>query len=516
MEILDKEMKKKVKNSIGRLTFVGIAVLFQMGWIILRIVKLNSEYPWIASLTDLVAVALVLWIYIKQMNSTMKMLWIMLILVSPILGVCLYILFGRSDVTKGMRLRFEKIDTELADKTVQAPEVIERLEQQDFAIANQSRYILNYGKYPVYENTEVTYYPEAFMGIEAQKTAMKEAKKYIFMEYHAIEDRISFAEIHEILKKKAEEGVEVRILYDDVGSIGFINRDFVKRMEKYGIQCRIFNPVIPILDIFMNNRDHRKITIIDGKIGFTGGYNLADEYFNITQPYGYWKDTGLRLEGEAIGSLVVMFLQMWNSVKKTDVDYDQYLLPDYKAENAKGFVQPYADTPLDDELTGENVYLNIIKNAKKYVYFMTPYLIISDEMTRELVLAAKRGVDVRIITPGIPDKKTVYRITRSYYDALVLQGVRIYEYTPGFCHGKMCVADDEVAVVGTINLDYRSLYLHFENGVFLFDCPAVGSIRKDFDSTFAQSEDVTEKYRQRKSVLGRIGSSILRLVAPLL
>lgn len=336
------------------------------------------------------------------------------------------------------------------------------------------------------------------------------------MEYHAIEDAESFAALKEILSQKAKEGVDVRILYDDMGSVGFINADFVGRMKAEGIQCRIFNPMIPVRHIIMNNRDHRKITVVDGRVGFTGGYNLANEYFNLTHPYGHWKDTGVRLTDEAVRSLTCMFLEMWNAVKKTDSAYDAYLPKVVYPAHEDGFVAPYADSPMHDEAVGENVYMNIVKNAKRYVYFTTPYLIINDEMSRELRLAAKRGVDVRIITPGIPDKKTVFRVTRSYYAELIRDGVRIYEYTPGFIHAKQCVCDDEVATVGTINMDYRSLYFHFENGVFLYGCSAVGEIRRDFDETFPMCCEVTEKYRSGRSATLSIGQCILRLFAPLL
>jgi cardiolipin synthetase len=271
----------------------------------------------------------------------------------------------------------------------------------------------------------------------------------------------------------------------------------------------------PFLNIFMNNRDHRKITVIDGKVGFTGGYNLAEEYFNRTHPYGYWKDTGIMLTGDAVRNLTVMFLEMWNAVRKTDMDYDKYLPKVEYTAKEQGFVQPYADSPLDHETTGENVYMNLIKNAKHEIFFTTPYLIITDEMSRELRMAARRGVDVRIVTPGIPDKKMVYQMTRSYYSELARNGVRIYEYTPGFIHAKQCVCDGESATVGTINMDYRSLYLHFENGVLMYHYDAVAEIRKDFEDIFAASTEVTEKYNGRKSVPARMGRGVLRLFSPL-
>lgn len=513
---MDAEQKVTVKNSVGRLIFVGISVLLQVGWISFVAIVMNEYSTGISVVTNVIAVLLVLRIYGMHTNAALKMPWIILILVFPVLGICLYFLVGKSDLTKKKRQQFEQIQEELSDKLPQDPDVAERLETQDKAIANQSFYLQNYGKYPIYQNTDVVFYAEASDGIEAQKEAIRNARHFIFMEYHAIEDAESFHAVRDLLAEKVKEGVEVRLFYDDVGSIGFINKDFIKRMEKLGIQCRVFNPVHPVLNIFMNNRDHRKITVIDGKVGFTGGYNLANEYFNLTHPYGYWKDTGVKITGDAVRSLTVMFFEMWNAIKKTDDNYDPYL-PDinYQAQES-GYIQPYADTPLDEEHVGENVYLNIIKNAKRYIYFMTPYLIITDEMNRELGLAAKRGVDVRVVTPGIPDKKLVYQITRSYYAGLVRRGVRIFEYTPGFCHAKQCVCDDEVATVGTINLDYRSLYYHFENGVFLYDCQAVKDIKKDFDKVLPVCREVTEQYRTGRSAILRTRQCILRLFAPLL
>lgn len=510
------EEKTDVKNSISRMVFVVLLVLVQVGWIVLQVLRLNQYYAWISMASSLAALIMVLRIYASRENSAFKMLWIMLILAFPVMGLCLYLLFGHSSVLRLVRKQFEGLSKEYNSRLIQSPEVLKQLEKRNLAVANQTRYVANYGKYPVYGNTDVEFYSDAADGLKAQKEALSRAESFIFMEYHAIEDSTAFDGIREILARKARSGVEVRVFYDDVGSIGFISPEFVKKMEADGIQCRVFNPLVPFLHVFMNNRDHRKITIIDGRVGFTGGYNLADEYFNITHPYGQWKDTGVRITGDAVKSLTIMFLEMWNAIRNTDTDIGKYL-PElsYKARE-QGFVQPYGDSPLDDEPMGENVYMNLVKNAGRYVYFTTPYLIISDEFSRELRLAAKRGVDVRIITPGIPDKKLVYKMTRSYYAGLVRDGVRIYEYTPGFIHAKQCVCDDETAVVGTINLDYRSLYLHFENAVFLYDCKAVRDIKADFDSIFPVSKEVTEQYQSGRSAVLRISQCILRLFAPLM
>lgn len=509
------EAKAAVKNSIGRLMFAALGFVIQVVWIIMLCLKLNDYSAAISLGSSVLALCVAFYIYGKDMNAGFKLPWIIAILAFPVLGLCLYFLFGRPGATKHMRQHFEKIDADLEGTLVQDENVLKNLEAIDFAVANQARYLWKCAGYPAWQNTDVEFHKTAEEGLEAQKRELRKAKKFIFMEYHAIEESSAFLELKEILVQKAKEGVEVRVFYDDVGSFVFINKDFIKRMEAVGIQCRVFNPMHPFLNIFMNNRDHRKITVIDGKVGFTGGYNLAEEYFNRTHPYGYWKDTGIMLTGDAVRNLTVMFLEMWNAVRKTDMDYDKYLPKVEYTAKEQGFVQPYADSPLDHETTGENVYMNLIKNAKHEIFFTTPYLIITDEMSRELRMAARRGVDVRIVTPGIPDKKMVYQMTRSYYSELARNGVRIYEYTPGFIHAKQCVCDGESATVGTINMDYRSLYLHFENGVLMYHYDAVAEIRKDFEDIFAASTEVTEKYNGRKSVLARMGRGVLRLFSPL-
>ena len=535
------EQKTAVKNSIGRLVFVALSVLLQVIWICVQAMKLNRYSTWISVATSVLTLVVVILLYGRRTNAAFKMPWIILILAFPVLGLGMYLLFGRKEATRLVRERFERIDQSLDGLLIQDKAVRIKLQQTDRMAANEAAYIWNYAKYPIYQNTDVVFYKEASEGIEAQKQALNQAKQFIFMEYHAIEDKQSFGELKEILARKAKEGVEVRLFYDDIGSIGFINTDFIQRMEAEGIQCRVFNRLMPVLNVFMNNRDHRKITVIDGKIGFTGGYNLADEYFNITHPYGYWKDTGVRLEGDAVRSLTVMFLEMWNAIKGTDTDYTPYFLQDgaqpheaglagsaadrgvgaaqsdanIAADSASGFVQPYADSPLDGEPVGENVYMGVVKAASEYVYFTTPYLIISDEMSRELCLAAKRGVDVRIVTPGIPDKKLVFRLSRSYYLPLLRAGVRIYEYTPGFLHAKCWVSDDVTAVVGSINMDYRSLFLHFECGVLLQKNSQVAVLRDDVRATLPQCREI-QVTECRTSLPGTVLDSVLRLLSPLM
>ena len=438
-----------------------------------------------------------------------------LALAFPILGVCLFVLFGNEGSTAMIRHHLANIDTQTDKLLNQKPDVLEHL-KKDRRIYNQSWYLWNKAGFPVYQNTDVRFYKDTCEALEAQKEELKKAEKFIFMEYHAIQDSTAWAGIEAILKEKAASGVDVRVFYDDMGSIGFLSKPFVKRLQSEGIKCKVFNPVMPVLNVFMNNRDHRKITVIDGKVGFTGGYNLADEYFNLTHPYGQWKDSGIRLEGEAVRSLTVIFLRLWSALEKEKENLSGFF-PEVSCDaSAQGFVQPYSDSPLDGERTGENVYLNLIKGAQDYVYITTPYLIIDDEMKRELTMAAERGVDVRIVTPGIPDKKLIYSVTRSYYAGLATRGVRIYEYEPGFIHAKQFLADGEIAAVGTINLDFRSLYLHFENGCLFYDCPAVADLKTDFDELFEISREVTGKYSAKQNVAVRGVQCILRLFSPLM
>lgn len=509
------EKKQTMKNSVGRAFMAAFGVVLQVYWIVTFAIKLNSYYAVLSTATSFVALILVFRIYGETYNSAYKMSWIVLILAFPILGVCLFVLFGNEGSTAMIRHHLANIDTQTDKLLNQKPDVLEHL-KKDRRIYNQSWYLWKKAGFPVYQNTDVRFYKDTCEALEAQKEELKKAEKFIFMEYHAIQDSTAWAGIEAILKEKAASGVDVRVFYDDMGSIGFLSKPFVKRLQSEGIKCKVFNPVMPVLNVFMNNRDHRKITVIDGKVGFTGGYNLADEYFNLTHPYGQWKDSGIRLEGEAVRSLTVIFLRLWSALEKEKENLSGFF-PEVSCDaSAQGFVQPYSDSPLDGERTGENVYLNLIKGAQDYVYITTPYLIIDDEMKRELTMAAERGVDVRIVTPGIPDKKLIYSVTRSYYAGLATRGVRIYEYEPGFIHAKQFLADGEIAAVGTINLDFRSLYLHFENGCLFYDCPAVADLKTDFDELFEISREVTGKYSAKQNVAVRGVQCILRLFSPLM
>ena len=557
-----------VKNGILRMVVVVILMVIGVLAVFLLILFAGQKAGWIYTMIHFIGLFLVLAIYASYKTSSIRMTWMFVIMALPIFGTLLYLFIGLDRTGYKMRRRFEDIDKILFPILPTGEEEARNARARDPHLGGIVEYIRRHAGFPVYQNTRIEYYDDALKGIEAQKKDLAKAEKFIFMEYHAIEDAESWHAIRDILAERAKAGVEVRVFYDDMGSLGFINMDFVKRTESYGIQCRVFNPFLPGLNLFLNNRDHRKITVIDGRVGYTGGYNLANEYFHVTEPFGFWKDTGVRLEGDAVQSLTVMFLEMWNAMSamdRDDTDFMKYLavsnaayllnrkskvVSGEQAERARkerdrlrkksqgyylqmekgimpdmryvlgteeydgdhlGFVQPYADSPMDDIHTGEDVYICMADGAHDYAWFITPYLIITDEMCHALSMAAKRGVDVRIITPGIPDKKLVYKLTRSYYNGLARNGVRIFEFTPGFCHAKMSIADDLVATCGTINLDYRSLYHHFENGCLYADCEAVMDTKRDFEETFAQCEEVTDYYAEGRGAFLR-----LDLAAPLM
>lgn len=509
------EDKTKIQNSIFRAFISLVSLIIQIWWITLLAMRLNAYSTIIQTATSITALLVTIIIFNKEGTPVeFKTPLIMLILAFPIVGMCMLLMIERKGTTRRMRQRFSGIHKEKANYLLPDQTVLTKLDICDAGIANQFRYLERTEGFPAYEDSKIEFFPEAKDAYRILLESVKTAKEFIFLEYHAIEDSTAFHELRNLLVQKVRNGVEVRILYDDVGSIGFLNGSFKKKMEALGIRCRVFNKISPAFRLFMNNRDHRKITVVDGRTAFTGGYNPADEYFDITRPYGKWKDTGVKIVGNAVNSMTEMFLAMWNSSDETPEDFSKYYRNNERIEG-QGFIQPYADNPLDESYVGENVYMNMIKNAKRTLYVTTPYLILSHAMKRELTMAAERGIDIRILTPGIPDKKIIYRVTRSYYEGLVKHGVRIYEYTPGFLHAKQMVADDEAAVVGTINMDYRSFYHHFENAVLMYRTEAIHKISDDFEHMFLVSREVTEEYRDGRKRRFLFLDDILRLIAPL-
>ncbi|BBF44306.1 cardiolipin synthetase [Lachnospiraceae bacterium KM106-2] len=514
---------KLVKFLFSRLAIFGIILLLQVIWLFSFVFYLGEYSAIIHGVLTLLSIGVTLWIVYLDENPAYKLAWIVPILLFPLFGGLLYLAMGN----KRPRRKFKQQEKYLRENATialnQDPSVVKEIEEQGGYAVGQVHYLSKKVGYPIYKNTDVKYYSIGEDYFEDLIYELKQAKHFIFMEYFIVAEGYMWNTILDILVEKVKEGVEVRFIYDDVGCVSIIPYHYDRKLEAMGIQCIAFNPFVPFLSMAMNNRDHRKITVIDGHTGFTGGINLADEYINRKVRFGHWKDTGMCIKGDAVWNLTVMFLKMWNFNRPSDKDFTPFHVDAYRMEcmpmrgktYSDGYVLPFGDSPLDNEVTSENTYMNIINGALRYVYIFTPYLIIDFEMTRALCLAARRGVDVRIVTPGIPDKKTVYGLTRSYYQELLEHGVKIYEYSPGFLHAKCFVCDDEIATVGTINMDYRSLYLHFECGIYLYRNSVISEIKQDILATISKSKQVTLEMSKKGKAFS-LFRAILRLFAPLM
>lgn len=504
---------KHLNKILNRIMITMVLVLLEVLWLGYMFMRLTNYAAWINLGLTILSCVMVLRIVYRDENPAYKIVWIVLISMSPLLGGMMYLFLGNKRPSKKMRTRIEQTERQHTQDLVQQEEYAGKLDARS---AGLSRYVARYGPYPAWENTAAEYFPSGEAMFVRMLEDLEKAEKFIFLEYFIITPGEMWDAVVEILKRKAAQGVDVRLIYDDFGCITGLPANFVVQMERCHIHCIPFNPVVPLLSMVMNHRDHRKILVIDGNVAYNGGVNLADEYINRKERFGYWKDTALRIEGKAVWNCTVMFLNFWNAFRPSETSYAAFRpsLPGGAQVETDGVVQPYADTPLDEECLGENVYRDILEQARDYVYIFTPYLAVGHEMLTALQLAAKRGVDVRIVTPGIPDKKVVYRLTRSYYAPLLAAGVKIYEYTPGFLHAKSYVSDDKVAVVGSINMDYRSLYLHFECGTLLLYNSQVYAVKKDVLETIEKSREV--QYSDcRRSMLGRLFDAVLRLMSPL-
>ena len=509
-------MKKILRFITQRVVITALLIVLQALLLFGFIWKLDNYFVYFYAGSVLLSLLITLGIINSKSNPAYKIAWLIPILLFPVFGGLVYLLFGSDRTGRYLRKKLQGIGTEM-DNVIGEAYRRSGAEQLPPDAANQSRYISHCAYCPPYQNTTTEYLPLGEVKFERMVEELKKAKHYIFLEYFIIQEGKMWNTILDILRQKAAEGVDVRVIYDDMGCIMILPTGYDRTLEQMGIKCRIFNPFVPILSSRFNTRDHRKICVIDGNVGFTGGINLADEYINAYEKHGHWKDTSILLKGEAVFNLTVMFLSMWDYLDGTTgkTDYSRYY-PTVWDENAKGYVQPFADNPLDDEAVGETVYLNLINKAKRYVYITTPYLILSSEMLTALTSAAKCGVDVRIITPHVPDKWYVHAVSRSHYQPLIEAGVKIYEYTPGFIHAKTFVVDDDYAVVGTINLDYRSLYLHFECAVWMYQTPSVAQVRDDFFKTQQISQEITLEECRSLSFPRRLGRSVLRVFAPLM
>ena len=514
---MSKNIRHFLLRVFNRMTLTALLLLVELSWLTALIVGLSRYYIWIAPALTTVSVLIIADLLRRDNNPAYKLGWILLIALIPLFGWLAYALFGSKRMSRRMHRRIRDVESAHQKEPIcHAPPGEAALPPR---FLSTTQYLSRYGGSLPQAATDAVYYPLGDDMFPALLDALRQAKRYIFMEYFIISPGVMLDQLLEVLQDKAAEGVEVRILYDDFGVRAPELANFSRDMAKKGIRALPFNPIFPIFSMVVNHRNHRKVTIIDGEVAFTGGINLADEYINQKERFGHWKDTGLSLRGAAVQSYAVAFLNLWNSIRKDDDSYARYLpsalLP--VTPHAPTLVQPYFDSPLDEENVGENVYLEILAQAEQYVYIFTPYLIIDSEMQTALCTAAKRGVDVRIVTPGIPDKKAVYRLTRSYYSVLLKNGVRIYEYTPGFLHAKSFLCDGRLASIGTINLDYRSLYLHFECGTLLYGGSIMDDLHRDYLQTFARSREIkSPDFGRARGLLGGLKEAILRAIAPML
>lgn len=509
------------KLIVNRIFLTAVIILAQIGWFVLSILHL-SEYSHITSAAlRLLSLGIVMRIVCKDENPSYKIGWIILIFIVPVFGGLLYLLTGDKAQSKKLHNQIsasrEKCLPMLSDSKNQA---VDKLMQIDERAGLTAKYLCSMSGYPVYTDSEVRYYPVGEKMFADMLEDIEKAEHFIFLEYFIIGQGRMWDAMLRLLVKKADSGVDVRIIYDDMGCVALLPPKYYKTLEAMSenIKCIAFNPVVPVLSLVMNHRDHRKILIIDGHTAYSGGINISDEYINETRRFGHWKDTGTRVRGSAALSFTEMFLEMWHAFRdKDEVPQTAAYAPDAYGTGyeSDGFVQPFYDTPLDNEALSENLYIDIVNQAKKYVYIFTPYLILDDVMKESLCLAAKRGVDIRIVTPGVPDKKLIYRLTRANYMPLLRAGVRVFEYTPGFVHAKSFLSDDKIGIVGTINLDFRSLFLHFECGNVLYGCKALLDLRDDCLDTMEKSREITLS-NIKNYYRGTMFDAILRMLSPLL
>lgn len=463
----------------------------------------------------LFTIGILLYLINSKMDASAKITWLIIIMVLPVFG-CLFYLWTQSEWGhKTLKALVERSNQHSRDLIKQNDSLMEQLAQEDPGAAGLAKYIASCGSFPIYQNTAVTYFPLGEHKWEAMLEQIAQAKHFIYLEYFIVNEGLMWGKVLEVLAKKAREGVDVRLMYDGTCELTTLPFDYPAKIQALGIQCKMFSPIAPIISTHYNYRDHRKILVIDGHTAFTGGVNLADEYINHIDRFGHWKDTAIMLRGEAAESFTLMFLQMWNIDEKTPVFPE--VIPKISASSpGSGYVIPYSDCPLDDKKLGEMVYIDLLNRATSYVHIMTPYLILDGEMETALKFAAQRGVDVEIILPGIPDKQIPFALAKTHYKSLLSAGVKIYEYTPGFVHGKVFVCDDTEAVVGTINLDYRSLYHHFECAAYLWKTDCIGDIERDFQITRNKCTPVTQKTIKEEKLSVKLTGYLAKVIAPLL
>ncbi|MBQ8567110.1 MAG: cardiolipin synthase [Clostridia bacterium] len=510
----NREIEREINYIPTRYIFAMLITVFEIAAIIGIVFACCYFIPYFYILAWLTEIGCIIKIIASEDNPDYKIPWLLFVLILPVAGFMLYFIFYSRKLQKKYIKRLEELKLTRADK--EDTKAFSSLKDEDATAYGQARMLCNISDSHLFENTNAQYFP---LGEDMHKSMLKdlnEAKRFIFLEFFIIEEGKFWDSILDILKEKVKCGVDVRVLYDDIGCMQTLPGNYAKILKKYGILATPFSRLKGQADSEFNNRSHRKIMVIDGNIGYTGGVNIADEYINEKERFGHWKDVGVRLEGEAVWGLTELFLTDFGINYKGNLPARSDLYPETVGEG-NGYMVPFGDGPRPMYMrnVGKTAIINILSTSSEYVYITTPYLIIDNELCTAIENTAIRGVDVRIITPHIPDKKMVFSMTRSFYLRLMRAGVKIYEYTPGFIHAKVVLCDDKYAMVSTVNLDYRSLVHHFENGVWLFKCDCIKGIRADLEGTISKSEKI-ETETLKTNLFARFFRSIVRIFAPLL
>ena len=526
---LTKYRKKGLLRIIfSRLGGIILLLYLQVSMVFSLFTWFSGYIPYYSTVKVIFTVIMIIYLFNSDMDSSAKLTWMFIISMFPLPG-SIFLAFTQFEIGHiAMKRRMLRVMAETKDALPQQARTMKELETDESGITEMSQYLSKTGDFPIYNNTEVTYFASGEEKFEALLEELRKAEKFIFLEYFIITEGYMWGRILKILIDKVKEGVEVRVLYDGMCEMSLLPHNYAERLQTFGIDAKTFSKIHPFVSTYYNYRDHRKVLVIDGKVAFNGGVNLADEYINRIERFGYWKDSAVMVKGEVVKAYTLMFLQMW-AEDSGNVELGDYLEvscdPKRSLSNKKelseefspsGYVMPYSDIPLDDEKVGENIYMDVLSRAHNYVHIMTPYLVLDDELRTSIKYAASRGVDISIILPGVPDKRLAYALAKSHYKDLVKSGVHIYEYTPGFVHTKNFVSDDEKAIVGTINLDYRSLYHHFECATYMYKCDAVADVERDFQQTLAQCREITLDTIKHEKIFYKLMGPLVKLIAPLM
>lgn len=507
-------MQNKYKRVIAsRLIITFIAIMFQIFWIY-EFIVLAFNGIWINIIARLLAFLFVLYVASQRNDSSYRILWLIIILTLPVFGTIMYICWGDGRTSKPLENKLKNARKSIPVTLTQNKDILNEIKKSDNHLAQNFAYIERKTGFPVYKNEFTEYYPSGEKLYESLLKELKKAEKFVFIEFFIIAEGKFWNSIMDILERKAKQGLDIRIIYDDFGSLMRLPTGYQYILAKKGIKCIQFNPIQLFFSGTLNNRDHRKILVIDGKVAFSGGINLADEYINEYERFGHWKDTGFKTTGPVVQSYTYMFTEFWNAFSKDKIPEEDIKALEYKTERSEGYIQTFYDSPTNPDAISNDLYVDLLSQATEYAWFCTPYLMLGDNLRDSFIRASQRGVDVRIYMPGIPDKKIINRLSKSYYKQLLEAGIKIYEYTPGFLHAKSVLIDDEIGTVGTVNLDFRSFFLHFECNTLFYKVPALLELKTDIMETQNKCAEVKLK-KSKFKLFSRIVNGILRIFAPL-